>query len=184
MDLKQKALEYRQQGMTYPQIVSALNGAISVDQCKRWLKGVQKSKPNNECIEELITLGSRPEGVTEYEATGIIFKHYPEASKDKIRYIKSKAKEDKQCIIHSGWIDTMKPTQSRESMNSFVLHLMDHVDLLVEDYLELYPTTNKWSVRHEMLKLAFSNKISGEPLSSRLYKNELLAELLEERLIE
>ena len=179
--IKEQAILLRQQGLTYPEISSALNGAISVDQCKRWLKGVTKAKPTDDCVEELIELGSRPQGITEYEATGIIFKHYPEASKDKIRYIKSKAKGDKQCIIHSGWIDPMKPNQSHTSMNTFVLHLMDHVDTLVEDYLEMYPNTNKWSVRHEMLKLAFSNKISGEPLSARLYKNELLAELLEER---
>lgn len=183
LNLKEQAVLLRQQGLTYREISSALNGAVSVDQCKRWLKGVSKSKPNDACVEELVALGSRPEGVTEYEATGVIFKYHPNASKDKIRYIKSKAKENKQCIIHSGWIDTMKPNQSHKSMNAFVLHLMDHVDTLVEDYIELFPNTNKWSVRHEMLKLAFSNKISGEPLSSRLYKNEVLAELLEERLI-
>lgn len=180
MEIKEQAVLLRQQGMTYAEISSSLDGAVSVDWCKKNLKGVTKTKASDKCAEEIIALGSRPSGITEYEATGIIFKHHANASKDKIRYIKDKAKENKDCIIHSGWIDTMKPNQSHKSMNAIVLHLMDQVDLLVEDYTEMYPSTNKWAVRHEMLKLAFSNKMPGEPLSSRLLKNEMLAERLED----
>lgn len=181
-EIRREATRLRQEGMTYKEISSALNGAISVDQCKRWLKGVTAPKQNDACVEEIIQLGRRPQGVTEYEATGVIFKHHEQASKDKIRYLKNKAKEDRECLIHSGWIDYMKPTESHNALNAFVLHLMDHLDQLVEDYTHLYPNSNPWSVKHEMLKLAFSNKISAEPLSGRLYRNEQLAELMESRL--
>lgn len=180
-DVKEQAIDLRKQGLTYTQISSSLDGALSVDQLKRLLKGVVKPKVIDKSVEEIITLGTRPQGVTDYEATGIIYKYHKNASKDKVRYLKDKAKEIKDCIIHSGWIDTMHPNESHKSMNAIVLHLMDQVDLLVEDYIEMYPTTNRWSVRHEMIKLAFANKISGEPYTSRIYKNELLAELMEER---
>lgn len=182
MELKQKALELRESGYTYPQIVSALNGAVSVDWCKKNLKGVSKPKQNDACVSEIVTLGLRPQGVTEYEATGVVFKHHPNASKDKVRYLKDKAKEtEPKCLIHSGWIDYMKPNESHKAMNAFVLHLMDQVDLMVDDYTTSFPNSNKWAVRHEMLKLAFSSKISPEPLSNRVYKNEVLAEIMEDR---
>ena len=76
----------------------------------------------------------------------------------------------------------MKPNESHKALNAFALHLMDQVDLMVEDYSEMYPNSNKWSVRYEMLKLAFSKQISPEPLTSRVYTNEKLAEAMEGRL--
>lgn len=182
MELKEKAESLRKQGLTYKQISSALDGAVSVDWCKKNLKHVQLTKKIDPCVEELIKLGTRPEGVIEYEANAVIFKHYSNASKDKIRYLKDRAKElSPTCLIHTGWIDTMKPNESHKSMNAFVLHLMDQVDSMVEDYIEMFPSSNKWAVRHEMLKLAFSSKISPEPLAVRLHKNEVLAEVLQDR---
>lgn len=182
MELKQKAVSLRQQGLTYKEIVSALDGAVSVDWCKRNLKGVTSVQKKDECLQELIALGVRPCGVTEYEANGVIFKYHHNATKDKLRYIKDKAKEmEPKCLIHSGWIDPMMPRDSHKAMNAFVLHLMDHVEELVEDYRELYPNTNEWAVKHEMLKLAFSSKISPESLGTRLFRNEKLAETLEDR---
>ena len=182
MELKQKAVSLRQQGLTYKEIVSALDGAVSVDWCKKNLKGVTRVQKKDECLQELIALGVRPCGVTEYEANKLIFKYHHNATKDKLRYIKDKAKEmEPKCLIHSGWIDPMMPRDSHKAMNAFVLHLMDHVEELVEDYRELYPNTNEWAVKHEMLKLAFSSKISPESLGTRLFRNEKLAETLEDR---
>ena len=182
MELKEKAIELRKKGMTYKQIAGALNGAVSVDWCKKNLKGVTRAQKKDECLEELIALGIRPCGITEYEANKIIFKYHDNATKDKLRYIKDKAKEmEPKCLIHSGWIDPMMPRDSHKAMNAFVLHLMDHVEELVEDYRELYPNTNEWAVKHEMLKLAFSSKISPESLGTRIFRNEKLAEALEDR---
>jgi len=182
MELKEKAIDLRRQGYTYQQIVSALDGAVSLDWCKKHLKGVGKGEQSDKCVLEIIELAIRPNGVTDYEATGIVFKHHPNASKDKVRYIKTKAKkQEPKCLIHAGWIDPMQPHKSHVSMNAFVLHLMDQLDLMVEDYISTYPNSNRHSVRYEMLKLAFSDKISPEPLSRRLYRNEQLAEDLMNR---
>jgi len=75
----------------------------------------------------------------------------------------------------------MKPHESHKAMNAFALHLMDEVDNMVEDYMFSYPNANRWSVRYEMLKLAFDQAISKESLNARVYYNELLAENMETR---
>lgn len=184
-ELKEKAIALRKVGLTYAQISSALNGAVSVDWCKRNLKGIastarERIKP--ECIDEIVKLGVRPQGVLLYEANAIINKHYPEANDYKKRYIREKAKaQDKDCIIHLGWIDHMKPNQSHKAINALAIHLIDEVDSLVDDYMSRYPNANKWSVRYEVLKLAFDRAISQESLASRIYTNELLAEMMEDR---
>lgn len=183
IDFKDKAESLRKQGFTYKQIVAALDNQISVDWCKRNLNHIKKPKEDDECLKELLSLGCRPEGVTHYEANGIIYKHRPNATKSNIDYIKEKAKKaDKSFVIHTGWIDHMKPNESHKAMNAFALHLMDQVDLMVEDYLETFPNSNKWAVRYEMLKLAFSRQVSPEPLSSRVYTNEKLAETMENKI--
>ena len=179
---KERAVTLREQGYTYKQIVEALDGAVSLDWCKKTLKHIKKPKEDDECLKELLELGCRPEGVTHYEANGIIYKHRPNATKSNMDYIKEKAKKaDSRFVIHTGWIDHMKPNESHKAMNAFALHLMDQVDLMVEDYIETFPNSNKWSVRYEMLKLAFSKQISPEPLLSRVYTNEKLAERMEDR---
>ena len=184
-DLRQtgaeKARIMRASGATYREI--STETGVSVDWCKKNLKTVSKPRSNDSCIQEIINLGVRPQGITDYEATGIIFKYHSDANTNKIRYIKDKAKEiEPKCLIHSGWIDYMNPNASHKAMNAFALHLMDQVDNMVKDYIEMYPNSNKWSVRYEMLKLAFSRQISPEPISSRVYKNEKLAEVVEDRL--
>jgi len=178
MELKDKAVTLKQEGRTYKQISEELG--VSVDWCKRNLKGVTKTANTNECVQEIIALGTRPQGVTEYEANGVVFKYYDNASKDKLRYMKNKAKENPNCLIHSGWIDHMNPNQSHKAINAFALHLLNELEVAVDHYLELYPNSNRWSVRYEILKLSFP-KISQEPLAGRVMKNEVLAELMEER---
>lgn len=185
VDVKKEAESLRKQGLTYKQIVSTLDGAVSVDWCKRNLKGTgggSKERINPECVNEIVNLGERPQGLLLYEANGIIKKYYPDANDYKLRYIREKAKStSKNCIIHNGWIDYMKPNESHKAINAFALHLMDQVDSMVEDYMFSYPNANKWSVRYEMLKLAFDQAISKESLNSRAYYNELLAENMETR---
>lgn len=180
-----EARSLRTKGLTYRQIVIELEGRISLDQCKRNLKGSKgggKERIDPECIREVILLGERPQGVMLYEANGVIKKYYADANDYKLRYIRDKAKgQSKNCIIHSGWIDYMKPNESHKAINAFALHLMDQVDSMVDDYMFSYPNANKWSVRYEMLKLAFDKAISPEGLKSRVNTNEVLAERMETR---
>lgn len=184
--IKERAIALRKQGLTYAQISSTLDGAVSVDWCKRNLKGSEggsRERINLACVAEIIKLGVRPQGVMHYEANAIIKKYYPEANDYKLRYVRGKAKaSDSNCIIHAGWIDHMKPNESHKAINAFALHLMDHIDHMVDDYMFSYPNANRWSVRYEVLKLALDQSISKETLNSRVYTNELLAEVMETRL--
>lgn len=185
MGIKEQAERLRKQGMTYKQISSTLDGAVSVDWCKRNLKGSEggsKERINPECVDEIIKLGERPQGVMHYEANAIILSYYPQANDYKQRYIREKAKGiSENCIIHYGWIDHMKPNESHQAINAFALHLMDQIDSMVDDYMFSYPNANRWSVRYEMLKLALDQSISKESLNSRIYTNELLAERMDTR---
>ncbi len=184
-EIKQRAIELRKQGMTYKEISSALDGAVSVDWCKRNLKGKEgavRERINPKCVDEIIKLGERPQGIMYYEANAIILSYYPKADGYKQRYIRDKAKaQSPECIIHNGWIDHMKPNESHKAINAFALHLMDEIELMVDDYMFSYPNANRWSVRYEMLKLALDQQISKESLNSRVYTNELLAERMESR---
>lgn len=182
-DIAEKAKTLRKEGCTYKEIVEKLDGEISLDWCKRNLRTVKKEGTNDKCLEELIALGTRQHGVGDFEAAAVIMKHHVNATPDKIRYVKRRAKElNTQFLIRPEWIDYERPNESHKAINAFSLHLMDTVDGLVEDYLTMYPNSNPWSVKHELLKLAFSSKISEEPLAVRIQRNELISELLEERL--
>lgn len=181
-DVKAEAVRLREKGHTYKQISEALNGVLSVDQCKRFLKGVVVNSDDKKCLEELIVLASRPQGITNYQATGIVYKFFEEATQGKVKYMKEKAKkQNPNCLFHAGWIDPSKAVDSHKSLCALVLHISDEVDSLVEDYLVRYPGADKWAVKNEILKLSFSDKMSVEPLSIRIARNEQLVELMESR---
>lgn len=180
--MKDKAFELRKQGRTYREIVELLDGGVSIDWCKKNLKGVLKKEDNAACIRELKEKASRPEGLTEYEATGIIFNHFENATPNKVRYIKRMVKKDPACLIRPDWTDTEHPTESYRSILALSIHLADEVGWLVEDFMSRYPKANPWAVKHEILKLAFSDKISAEPLTNRIHRNEVIIEEMEERL--
>lgn len=180
--MREKAVELRKQGKTYKEIVQLLDGAVSLDWCKRNLKGVLKKEDNSACIAELELLASRPEGITEYEATGIIFKHFENATPNKVRYIKRVIKENPKLLIRPDWSDAEQPTESYRSIMALSIHLADEIEWLVQDFMNRYPNANPWAVKHEILKLAFSDKMSHEPLTNRIHRNEVIIEEMEERL--
>lgn len=180
-ELEQQATELRKQGLSYKEISTTLDGALSIDWCKKNLKSIPKGEKQDPCMQELITLAQRPQGLQEYEAVGIMFKHNEHVTQNQINYMKDKVRKTPHCLLHKGWIDTMQPEQSHKSLNAFALHLMDSVDQMVDEYLDMYPNTNRWSVRNELLQLSFSDKINGGPLSHRIARNELLAETLSNR---
>lgn len=181
---KQEAEDLRRRGHTYKEIVQLLDGAVSIDWCKRNLKGLKQKEDNTACIQEVKELAIRPEGVSEYEATGVIYKHFENASVNKVRYIKRMIKKDPTCLIRPDWMDTHHPTESFKSIMALSVHLADEINCLVDDFMGRYPRANPWSVKHEILKLAFSDKVSVEPLTNRIHRNEVLIEKLEERLEE
>lgn len=181
-DVKAEAIRLRENGHTYKQISQLVNGALSVDQCKRLLKDVVVNSDDKKCLEELIALASRPQGLTNYQAAGVVYKFFEDATDGKVKYMKDKAKKQApNCLFHAGWIDPSKAVDSHKSLCALVLHISDEVDSLVEDYLFRYPSADRWAVKNEILKLSFSDKMSLEPLSIRISRNEQLVELMESR---
>lgn len=50
-DLKEQAIALRKQGLTYPEISSSLNGAFSIDMCKKYLRGIKPAPLQNDIRE-------------------------------------------------------------------------------------------------------------------------------------
>ena len=118
-NIKDQAVMLRQQGHTYSEISQLLNGAVSVDWCKRNLKEVKKEKLSDACIDELVLKATRPEGVTVYEANSIIFKHNKDKSlsKDQIKNIRKKASTtDSDCLFRPAWVEPTAPAQSYKTL--------------------------------------------------------------------
>lgn len=180
-ELRQKAVALRKQGLTYKQISEHLDGALSVDWLKKNIKGVQKGDVQEGCINELVNLATRKEGVSVYEANGVIMKHNKDKklTPDQMRYIRNKAKvRDSNCFFRPDWISTTSPSQSFQAFCAYVLHMQDEVDNLVRWYCDSFPDTTPSSVKYEMLEyLKTSSTISG-----RIDKAEKAVETLQSRL--
>lgn len=183
-DIKEQATLLRKKGLTYQQISSALNGAVSVDWCKKKLKGVLKPEQDDACLNELIQLATRPEGVSVYEANGVIMKHNKDKqlTKDQIRYIRTKAKaKNPDCLFRPDWVSTTNPQDSYKAFCAYVLHMQDEVDNLVRWYCETFPDTKESSVKYELLEYLKPTK-DGVSLKSRIDRAELLTEEMQKRL--
>ncbi len=183
--LKEQATLLRQQGLTYPQISEHLNGALSVDWLKRNMKGVTKGVQEDECITKLLQLATRPEGVSVYEANGVIMNHNKDKqlSKDQIRYIRTKAKnKDSSCLFRPDWVSTVTPAASFQSFCAYVIHMQDEIDHLVQHYCDTYPDTKPSSVKYELLSYLKPDKDSMG-LRKRIDRAEKLTEDMEDRLL-
>lgn len=183
-DIKEKAISLRQQGLTYAEISSSLNGTVSVDWCKRNLKGVLKPEQDDACLNELIQLATRPEGVSVYEANGVIMKHNKDKqlTKDQMRYIRTKAKaKNPNCLFRPDWVSTTRPQDSYKAFCAYVLHMQDEIDNLVRWYCEAFPDTKESSVKYELLEYLKPTK-DGISLKNRIDRAELLTEEMQKRL--
>ena len=185
-DVKERAMDLRKKGLTYKQISSALDGAVSVDWCKRNLKAVQKEKITDACIEELIKEATKPEGISVYEANAIIYKHnqHKALSKDAVSNLRKKAKRtNEDCVFRPAWLDPIKPQESYKTMFAYINHLINEVENVVRWYCDTYPLTNPSAVRYELTKYLFP-KISGETLAGRTMRTEDIVETLASRNIQ
>lgn len=183
-DLKEQAVLLRQQGFTYPQISEHLNGALSVDWCKRNLKQVKIPVVEDKCLNEVIRLATRPEGVSVYEANGVIIKHNQDKqlSKEKMRQIRDKAKaKNPDCLFRPAWVSTEKPEDSYQAFCAYLIHIQDELDNITRWYCDTFPDTQPSSVRYELLEYIKPSK-DGMSLSRRISRAEQLCGNMEERL--
>ena len=187
-ELKAEAIRLRQLGHTYKEISQLLNGAVSVDWCKKNLKQVKTPVvKDDQCLLDVIELAIRPEGVSVYEANGIIIRHSKAAgvdvSKEQMRQIRDKAKtRNTECLFRPAWVSTEKPTESYKAFCSYLLHLQDEMDNIIRWYCDSFPEAQQSSVRYEILEYLKPTK-DGESLSRRISRTEKLCEQMEERLL-
>ena len=180
---RQQAISLREQGMTYKQIVEQLP-ELSLDWCKRNLKDVKHTGNMDACIQELIDKSCVPEGMTIFQANGIILRHFPELKKeDEKRYIREKAKKaNPKCLFRAGWVSVEEPNKSFQTLCALAIDLADILDDYAEQYVQRYPDADKRDVSTELHALIRPFKSRNfESLATRLGRNEALAELLEDR---
>lgn len=186
-ELKKEAIRLREQGYTYSQIVDKLSGSLSLDWCKRNLKGVKKlTKASDPCVDELIKQAIRPQGCTSYEAAGIVYKHHTkeEATQDKIKGLKRKAMAaNTEALFRPAWIDYKDPINSNLTMLSCAHNIYERIQEEVNDYMRSFPTVNRFAVMNEIVKLACEH-VMPEPLLRRLDRNSNICELLYDRCYE
>lgn len=181
--IKEQAILLRQQGLTYPEISSSLNGAVSVDWCKRNLKQIKTPIIEDACLNEIISLATRPEGVSVYEANGIIIKHNKDTqlSKEKMRQIRDKAKtKEPKCLFRPDWVSTERPEDSYQAFCAYLIHIQDELDNITRWYCDTFPDTKPSSVKYELLEYLKPSKDSMS-LSRRIERAEQLCEHMEER---
>lgn len=187
-ELKAEATRLRQLGHKYKEISQLLDGAVSVDWCKKNLKQVKTpAVEDDQCLLDVIELAIRPEGVSVYEANGIIIRHSKaagvEVGKEQMRQIRDKAKtRNPECLFRPAWVSTEKPTESYKAFCSYLLHLQDEMDNIIRWYCDSFPEAQQSSVRYEILEYLKPTK-DGESLNRRISRTEKLCEQMEERLL-
>ena len=184
-ELKQKATELRLEGKTYKQISEHLDGALSVDWCKRNLKGVKANteKEDEQALAEIIKLATRPEGCTNYELRGVLFKHltekqlrgqYMTAYKKKAKY------RNPDCLFRPGWVSTQLPKHSENLLYSMASDLFERINESVQDFTQTFPETDRKAVWMELVKLS-NGFLNPEGLDKRLERNRIVVMEMEER---
>ena len=187
-ELKAEATRLRQLGHKYKEISQLLDGKVSIDWCKKNLKEVKTpAVKDDQCLLDVIELAIRPEGVSVYEANGIIIRHSKaagvEVSKEQMRQIRDKAKtRNTECLFRPAWVSTEKPTESYKAFCSYLLHLQDEMDNIIRWYCDSFPEAQQSSVRYEILEYLKPTK-DGESLNRRISRTEKLCEQMEERLL-
>lgn len=184
-DVKEQAESLRKQGMTYKQISSTLDGAVSVDWCKRNLKGVEYKKPEDPILFEIITLAVRPEGCTNYELTGVVMKYNPDMIDKKGTYMsayKRKARDkNKNSLFRPSWISPTKAFESSQAMYQIADSMYERLQEAVQDYASMFPEVeDKKAILDEIVKISNAHLVK-EGLSTRLSRHEVVVEKLIDR---
>lgn len=181
-NIKDKAIQLRKEGHTYPEISQALG--VSVDWCKRNLRGINYKKPEDPVLSAIIQLAARPEGCTNYEITGLVFKHSEEliGKGDYMSSYKRKARaKNKSCLFRPAWISPTKALESQQVLYTLANDLYERIQEAVADYTSLFPEVeDKKAVLDEIVKISNGHLIP-EGLNTRLMRHEALVEQLCER---
>lgn len=173
---KDTAITLRNQGWSYKEISKKLG--VSLDWCKRNLKGVKKGV-GDPLVHELIQAATRPEGCTHYEAQGIVYKHYgeEEVTYEKVRQYKRAAKNaDNRCVFRPSWMSVEDPVGCNQALLQEVSNLWDRVTDATLALCEKYPDASFSSMQTEVLTLL--SQTTPEGIMARCERHEATATAL------
>lgn len=183
--IREQAESLRKQGLTYKQIVGTLDGAVSVDWCKRNLKTVEHKKVEDPILLEIIELAIRPEGCTNYELKGVVLKHKPELIDKKGTYMsayKRKARDrNKKALFRPAWISPTKAFESSQALYTLADNIYERLQEAVADYSSMFPEVqDRQAILDEIVKISNAHLVK-EGLSTRLSRHEAVVEKLIDR---
>lgn len=184
-DLKEQAIALRKKGLTYAQISSSLDGALSIDWCKRNLKGVKATDKYTRLYEQALTLSKRQEGVTDKELASLAFEILGIVEKGDITKLKAKIKrkkgstgDDNTVLVRPAWMSPTSPAKSLWLMNELSHELYENIQYLTDRYIEEYPETDRTKALQEMVYLS-NGWVLKESLERRMERNYRTVERIE-----
>ena len=133
---KEKAVELREAGYTYPEICAELG--CSIDWCKRNLKGYGRLAAERPAVQRLMELSKKQGGITSLDILKEVRNLYPndfskEAKEEEVKHIrriKAKVKMDKDVIVRPQW---MLPDHAKEIFYAVLRKVQDRDERLQED---------------------------------------------------
>lgn len=160
-DVKAEAVRLREKGHTYKEISSLLNGGVSVDWCKRNLKGVKAKDQQTVLFEKALILSQRKQGVTDKELQQLAKDTLDTIQEGDIVKLKAKirrnnGKKGEQTLIRPAWMCGENPAKSLWAINEAAHSLYEHLEYLAESYVERYPGTDKYQAMREMVYLGIN----------------------------
>lgn len=177
--MKEKALELRDEGKTYKEISEVLG--VSVDWCKRNLKGTRKEHPDKPLIEALVRISTKPGGCSDKDAIHLMYEHYKQHRGDlkpNIYEIKKSVRRlAPNAIFLPAWMSQEYPHDSHSTLMTEVNGIYEYVEDRVQEYLNKYSNIDPNSLRRELCYLVFPFS-STESVSSRLERFENILQSL------
>lgn len=173
------AKKLREEGFTYKQIVEELG--VTIGWCKYNLKGVKSliaDKYIKEIKDNCLIRGGVNFGIGNYQAKGIIFKHFENISYDRSLYLMNKAKAS-GVLIRPDWVNLNKPLESYTTMLTDAMDINYYIEDKIDDYIRgldvgEFDRPNRNAVKREMLSLALGAWVSKERLGDRVVRNEAI----------
>ena len=199
--IEQKAVELRQAGMSYANIMKATG--LPERQVKALTKGVAKVKqivtPFAKAAECVFTLAVRPCGIRDYELRDILHREYGSTWDTTTgRYVSDydnivikrirenvrlrAAKEGCNALFVMDWVDEEAPTAGREFLEAAAGDLMSRIEDYVNGYMERHAT--RWredseEAGHAQRKQLYAARHHLLKLAIQGYSKEPLDKLLE-----
>ena len=157
--IEQQAVELRQAGMSYANIMNATG--LPERQVKALTKGVAKVKridtPFAKAVERVFPLAARPYGIRDYELRDILHQEYGSTwdtttgryvsnyDNNVIKRVREKVRlrgtqEDNNVLFVMDWVDEEAPTAGREFLEAAAADLMSRIEGYVNEFMERHAT--------------------------------------------